>query len=158
VVRRWKRQGQVVVEMLLILPIFLTIVFSIMEIGHMAFWTIVVNHATYEVARIGAMTAIDRNGNGPRDVTADMQNRMGGMISGAMVTSYSEAHPFADRQAGVTNSDLVVTTTFPVKLVFPTSPFVFVPFSKGQCVMSSGGSTCKVAATVRMPIERPLPQ
>ena len=157
-VRRRTAQGQVVVEMLLILPIFLTIVFSIMEIGHMAFWTIVVNHATYEVARIGAMTAIDKNGNGPRDVTTDMQQKMGAMISGAKVTSYSEPHPFADNQAGVTNSDLVVTTTFPVKLVFPTSPFVFVPFSKGQCNMDSGGSTCNVTTTVRMPIERPLPQ
>src|SRR5207244_2560588 len=55
-VRREKRSGQVVVEMLLILPVFMTIVFIIMEIGYLSFQLIMLNHATYEVARIGGMT------------------------------------------------------------------------------------------------------
>ena len=50
------RSGQVMVEMLLILPVFLTIIFSIMEIGYISFQLILLNHATYEVARIGGMT------------------------------------------------------------------------------------------------------
>jgi Flp pilus assembly protein TadG len=156
VVRRMGRLGQVVVEMLLILPVFLTIVFSIMELGNMAFWVIVVNHATYEVARIGAMTAIDARGQGPRDVTSDMQTRMNGMVNGARVKSYSEPHSFADRQAGITNSDLVVTTTFPVQLVFPLSSLILS--SKAACPQGPGGGKCSIATTVRMPIERPLYQ
>src|ERR1035437_9743842 len=51
-----RRLGQVLVEMLLILPIFLTIIFTIMEIGYVSYRLIVLNHATYEVARIGGMT------------------------------------------------------------------------------------------------------
>lgn len=151
-----RRRGQVVVEMLLILPVFLTIVFSIMELGNMAFWVIVINHATYEVARIGAMTAIDKNGQGPRDVTADMQNKMSGMLAGASVRSYSEPHPFMDRQAGVYNNDLVVTTTYPVQLVFPLSSLILS--SKVACPQGPGGGRCFVSTTVRMPIERPLYQ
>ncbi len=54
--RRNRRTGQVVVEMILILPVFLGIVFTIMEIGNVSFRLIVLNHATYEVARIGGMT------------------------------------------------------------------------------------------------------
>ena len=158
-VRRGKglpSQGQVVVEMLLILPVFLSIVFSIMELGNMAFWVIVINHATYEVARIGAMTAIDKNGNGPHDVTSDMQTKMNGMLNGATVTSHSEPHDFADRQAGVTNADLVVTTTYPVQLVFPLSSMILS--SKAACPQGPNGGKCNVATTLRMPIERPLPQ
>ena len=61
-----RESGQVVVEMLLILPVFLAMVFLIMETGNISFRLIVLNHATYEVARIGGMTwsnpALGNNG------------------------------------------------------------------------------------------------
>ena len=142
------RLGQVVVEMLLILPVFLTIVFTIPETGHIAFWMIVLNHATYEVARIGALKAGPKPGDmnvNVKDVTGEMRNLMPTMIRGAKVESRKET-TLIDGQAGVQNYDLVVIATFDVPFVFPTSPIV----------LGKGRRFRTIRATVRMPIEQPL--
>lgn len=151
--RGLKRGGQVVVEMLLILPVFLTIVFTIMEMGHLAFWVIVLNHATYEVARIGAMRATPPDGGSPRDVTGVMQDFMSKIISTARVVSSKEP-TVEDRQAtqqgGIVhmNHDLVVTGIYEVRMVFPISSIILSnPRGSGRRV---------IRTTVRMPIERPL--
>ena len=51
------QNGQALVEIALIFPLFLIVVFGVMQIGQLAAMTIVVNHAAFEVARIGAITA-----------------------------------------------------------------------------------------------------
>ncbi len=50
-------RGQALVEIALIFPLFLIVVFGVMQIGQLAAMTIIVNHAAFEVARIGAITA-----------------------------------------------------------------------------------------------------
>ena len=134
--------------MLLILPVFLTIVFTIMEIGWLAFCVIMLNHATYEAARIGAMTATGPEGGEPRSVTARMQEVMSSIITSARVSARVEA-TVPDRQAGVTNHDLVVTGTNNVPLIFPISSILL------HKPASNIGHRW-INATVRMPIERPL--
>ena len=148
--KRWRsRPGQVVVEMLLILPVFLTIVFAIMEMGHLAFWVIVVNHATYEVARIGALRATPSSGGDPGDVNGVMETTFKGIIHSpsASVTSHVE-ETILDRQAGVMNHDLIVTGSHDVRLIFPLT----------SLMLSDRGvrGTRTIRTTVRMPIERPL--
>lgn len=144
-----KRLGQVVVEMLLILPIFLTIIFSIMEMGHLAFWVIVVNHATYESARIGAMRATPQSGGDPRNVNGLMQKVFSRIIKSdsARINSYIEETIY-DRQANIMNHDLVVTGSHDVKLVFPISNILLAN--------PRGSARRHISTTVRMPIERPL--
>jgi Flp pilus assembly protein TadG len=146
-----KGKGQVVVEMLLILPVFLTIVFSIMEMGHLAFWVIVLNHATYECARIGAMEATRQDGSGPRDVTAEMQGVMSRIIQTARIDPATHTEPtLTDPQANVQNNDLVVVGTYNAHLIFPISNLILAS--------PKGSGIRRLTAVVRMPIEQPLPR
>jgi hypothetical protein len=153
-----RKNGQVVVEMLLILPVFLTIVFSIMEMGHLAFWTIVINHATYESARIGSLLATGLDGGEPRDMKGTMNNKFVTMFptgaegvavirSPRIVQSFAQNTLFDD-QAKVMNNDLVVTGACDVRLIFPISSVILAN--------PRGSGWRRIDATVRMPIERPL--
>lgn len=143
----WKEKGQVMVETLLILPVFLTIVFTIMEMGYIAFWVIVLNHATFECARIGAMTAAGPSGT-PRDPTGTMQGILSQKIHGATLSA-TMVPTTPDPQAGITNQDLEVTSTYNVPLVFPLSSLILSNVH--------GQNVRKIQAVVDMPIEIPLP-
>lgn len=151
------RLGQVVVEMLLILPVFLTIVFTIMEMGYLAFWVIVLNHATYECARVGALLSTPPDGGDPRNVDRQMNEVMAQFMGGlgARVTSRTP-ETVLDRQADVTNHDLVVTGIYDVQFVFPISSLLMS--SPLLCPGGPGGGRCTIRTTVRMPIERPIMQ
>lgn len=155
--RQLKKMGQVVVEMLLILPVFLTIIFTIMEMGYLAFWVLMLNHATYECARVGALIATPPSGGEPRPVNGEMQQIMSRIITSptAVVNSYTEA-TVMDNQAGVMNHDLVVTGSYEVRFVFPLSSILMS--SPLLCPRGPGGGLCRINTTVRMPIERPLQQ
>ena len=150
--RLGKRGGQVVVEMLLILPVFLTIVFTIMEMGHVAFQMILLNHATYEVARIGAMTLIRDNGR-QRDCLTVVKPIMPRIIASAIATCGLEPTVYDD-QAQQQNFDMLVTGRNPIKLIFPLSSILMS--SKLLCPQGPGGGVCMISATVRMPVEQPL--
>jgi len=149
--------GQVVVEMLLILPVFFTIIFTIMELGHMAFWVIVLNHATYEVARLGSLTAGSNPGPSRQMAPTDVKGRMAGWMSQALrsatVDSRFEKTSF-DAQALRDNYDVVVTAKYPVRMVFPLSSILLS--SRLLCPQGPGFGRCYVTATVRMPVEQPL--
>lgn len=135
--------GQVVVEMLLILPVFLSMVFLIMETGNISFRLIVLNHATYEVARIGGMTwSIPSLGNNGK--MNDVMKRI--LPSAGVYCSKIETLP--DPQADQMNYDLVCTGQEPVQLIFPMSRVILAkPSGTGQRTLT---------AVVRMPIESPL--
>lgn len=141
--RRVGRKGQVIVEMLLILPVFLTIVFTIMEIGYVSFQLILLNHATYEVARIGGMTWTNPPGHGCGKLNEFMKQ----ILPAATVTCVMEK-TLTDPQAGNDNFDLILTGSEAVKLVFPISSIIL---SKPK-----GSGTRLLTATMRMPIEKPL--
>ncbi len=140
--------GQVMVETLLILPVFLTIVFTIMEMGYVAFWVIVLNHATFECARIGAMTAAGQTGS-VGNPTGTMQALLSQHIHGATLTSTLIPTLPDPQSGGLQNEDLEVTATFNVPLVFPLSGLILsnVP----------GQNVRQIQSVVDMPIEIPLP-
>ncbi|MBI5239685.1 MAG: pilus assembly protein [Elusimicrobia bacterium] len=152
--RRQGRSGQVLVEMLLVLPVFLTIVFTIMEMGYMSFQMILLNHATYEVARIGGMTHANSSGSIAAGCGTYLEGLMKKIILSASVDCKVENHPFQDTQAQTTNADLVVTGSNPIKFVFPLSSILMS--SKILCPQGPGGGWCTISAVVRMPIEKPL--
>jgi hypothetical protein len=143
-VKAESRSGQVVVEMLLILPIFLSIVFTIMEIGYVSFRLILLNHATYEAVRVGGMTY---SYHGIRETQANsVIHKIIPDLSRFECTTDQTMPP--DNQAGVPNSDLVCTATEDVSLIFPISSIIL---SKPR-----GTGKRRLVATVRMPIEVPL--
>lgn len=129
--------------MLLILPVFLTIVFTIMEIGYVSFQLILLNHATYEVARIGGMTTTSPPGHG----CDKLGNYMKQIIASATVSCKVEP-TLSDPQSGQENSDLVITGSNAIKLIFPISSVILA--------QPKGTGTRLLQAVVRMPIETPL--
>ncbi len=152
--RRAKR-GQTVVELLLVLPVFMLIVFLIMEVGMLAYQIILVNHATYEVARICALEA------GPKDsggsVNCDMTGRAQGLFTrilgnskdGILITGVGTGCTgnFADPQNGATYQDIEVRANFRLKLFFPMTSIV---------LGGDGEQRKTVSASLRMPIEHPV--
>jgi len=140
--------------MLLVLPVFLTIVFTIMEMGYMSFQMILLNHATYEVARIGAMTQVTSSGNMLGGCGPYLPGLMTRIIHSASVACKSE-QTGTDKQANdMPTYDLIVTGSNPIKFVFPLSSTLMS--SRPLCPQGPGGGWCTISATVRMPIERPL--
>jgi hypothetical protein len=137
------KSGQVVVEMLLILPVFLTIVFTIMEIGYVSFQLILLNHATYEVARIGGMTTTSPPGHGCGKLNEFMQQ----IILSATVVCGTEK-TLTDPQSGQDNFDLIITGRNNIKLIFPISSVILAK--------PKGTGMRLIEAVVRMPIESPL--
>jgi hypothetical protein len=132
--------------MLLILPVFLGIVFTIMEIGYLSFQEIVLNHATYEVARVGGMTWLLPSG-GP----AKLSSLMSSIIPIATVSCSTDQDPtMLDPQANLQNMDLVCTGSENVQLFFPIASIVLAK--------PAGSGKRTLTATVRMPIEQPLAQ
>lgn len=137
-----KRSGQVVVEMLLILPVFLGIVFTIMEIGYVSFQLILLNHATYETARVGGMTWFSPTGGAPKTT---------GVMKQILPNANVECVPdktLADPQAGQDNFDLVCTATEDVRLIFPISSIILAK--------PKGTGKRHLVTQVRMPIEQAL--
>ncbi|MCX5790175.1 MAG: pilus assembly protein [Elusimicrobia bacterium] len=148
------RKGQVIIEVLLVLPVFLWLVFMIMEIGHLAFRTILLHHAAYEVARYGSLT--DSNQKEPLTgggCNSPNPNRIGmeSIARRILPTSHVEVslrptQP-TDTQSQCTNYDLLVTIRQDVPMVFPMT---------GIWLADKGRRTRKMVATVPMPVEMPL--
>lgn len=153
---RAKKAGQVTVELLLVLPIFMLLLFFIMEMGNLGFQTILAHHCAYELARIGSLVAGPNGGDiGPGEITLDegranmkMQNVLQKMFPSSPGVSV-EGHgvqTLYDRQAGRMNWDWVVTLNYPARLIFPGSSYALSDPPK-----SSKKKMIKVM--VRMPIE-----
>ena len=151
------RLGQVVVEMILILPVFLTVVFTIMEMGYLAFWIIVLNHATYEAARVGALTAGPDPGMST-SVKANVDQTLDKVIKSVISTASAKGVKATvmphDRQADQDNYELIVTGSMNLTLVFPISRYLMS--SKMACPKGPGAGVCRIETSVRMPIEAPL--
>ena len=81
-----------------------------------------------------------------------MQGILGRVIASARVVAgqtRAESTVY-DNQAQVMNYDLVLTTTYPIPLIFPISNFLLS--------RPMGSQTRVIQVTVRAPIEQPLPQ
>ena len=143
--------GQVVVEVLLVLPVFLLLVFAIMEIGHLAFRTILLHHAAYEVARYGSLTC--PNTYRPSSSCPAPQpnaQAMGAVARKILPTAelaVSVRPTLTDLQERCMNYDLVVTLTQRVPMIFPMT---------GLILADKGTNGRTLRAAVPMPVERPL--
>lgn len=140
-----------IVEVLLILPVFLWLVFTTMEMGHLAFRAILLHHAAYEVARVGSLTAKPNQAlPGCIPPVADIQRMrsVGRRILPRCMVSARMEKTLLDPQEGCSNYDVVVTLRQAVPLVFPMTGFVL-----GK---PRGGRARVLEAQVRMPTERPL--
>ncbi|MBI5242643.1 MAG: pilus assembly protein [Elusimicrobia bacterium] len=143
--------GQVLVEVLLILPVFLFVVFTIMEIGFLAFHTILIHHAAYEAARVASLTASAHASATCSEpgLTGDYQAKViGPMFQGTASASARKVKTLRDPQEGCWNYDVVIDVTRTVPMVFPMTGFVLgnTPDRRARVL----------TASVRMPIERPL--
>lgn len=151
----WK--AQVVVELLLVLPVFFLMLFFIMELGLLAHKVIVVNHAAYEIARIGSLLA------GPHGGSRHTQSQINyskleavkceifGSICGEVYMNVSIEQTGYDPQVGPQhqNEDLIVSLNYPVRLVFPGPNYFLADPPRSRHIK-------RIKVVVRMPIEKPV--
>lgn len=153
--RRVARAGQVTIELLLVLPVFMLLLFFIMEMGNMGFQTILAHHCAYELARIGSLVAGPHGGNaGASSDSGKANQRMksalqkmfpqtpGVRVEGRIVQT------LYDKQSLETNEDLLVTLYYPAKLIFPGSSVALADHPKGLRIK-------RIVVKVRMPVEKP---
>ncbi len=149
---RLKKAGQVTIELLLVLPVFMLLLFFIMEMGNMGFNTILAHHCAYELARIGSLVAGPTgagSGGGQAVANMKMTKVLGQMFAASPNTSVDGVlvPTLKDPQSGQMGEDLVVTLKYRYKLIFPGSSQLLSDV-KGQRVKD-------IVVTVQMPVEKP---
>jgi len=158
-----KRAAQVTVELLLVLPVFMLMLFFIMELGNLAYQTILVHHCAYELARIGSLVAGPPGGSSSTTSNVGMaESKMRSVISKMFknpgqiqlavtseITGVDPQPKASSNPSTHTNEDLLVTLIFPAKLVFPGSSYFFSDPPKGRRIKN-------ITVKVRMPIEKPV--
>ena len=152
-----KRDGQTVIELILILPVFMMIIFVILEMGNLAYHTIMAHHVSYELARVGSMVGV-KNHSGPAD-TSRINSKMKEALQRIVGLRRASTMHFAarlettglDMQPGVEhlNEDIVVTLVYRVNLIYPLTSYIFADEPKRLGIK-------RIRAAVRMPVERPL--
>jgi Flp pilus assembly protein TadG len=151
-----KRDGQTVIELMLILPIFMMIIFVLLELGNLAYHTIMAHHVSYEIARVGSLVGVKKH-SGATDssrvngkMKEALNNMMGLRRAQQMQFSAVLQKTSVDPQVrSHDNEDLVVTLVYRVNLVYPLTSFLFADEPRRLGIK-------RIRATVRMPVERPL--
>jgi hypothetical protein len=161
---RSAKTGQVTVELLLVLPVFMLMLFFIMEMGSLAYQTILVNHCAYELARIGSLVAGPPGGSESDVSNIGLANSKMRVVLGRMfphntrnirlsvrrVVTGMDPQPMAGpNPQRHTNEDLEVTLVFPARLVFPGSSYFLADPPRDA-------RRRKITVRVRMPIEKPV--
>jgi len=146
--------------MILILPLFLMLVFTIMELGHLAFQTLLLNHAAFELARIGSLSAAPQPNEGFSPNMSRARNMMNGNLSkmyprrNTRLTERVEV-TLRDPQSKLNSSDLVVSLEHDCPLVFPMTHILLSNTNQKGFVMNRRSRTRMLSAEVRMPIQQP---
>lgn len=151
-----KSDGQTVVELVLILPVFMMIIFVILEMGSIAYHTILAHHISYELARVGSMVGV-RKASGQTDstrVASKMKEALNKAVGPAkaskmQISSVLQRTGRDPQVDGHVNEDLVVTLVYRIDLTFPLTSYIFADPPKKYGVK-------RIKASVRMPVERPL--
>lgn len=148
-----KRAGQVTAELMLILPVLMLMIFFILEYGNIAYHTIIANHASYEFARIGALVGANKP-SGRSNVStmntkiAMAKNKVFGadaqFIDVKVRVQTTGTDPMYQRHR---HEDVVVTVTYPVRLVFPGTSWLLASDPKRDGIR-------RIKATTRMPVEK----
>jgi len=148
-----RREGQITVELMLILPVLMLMIFFVLEYGNIAYHTIIANHASYEFARIGALVASTR----PSD-KANKSRAVKSINAAKLKVFGSEAHRITVK-VEIKNTgkdpmykkhrheDVIVTVTYPVRLAFPGTSWLLASEPKKDGMR-------KIRATTRMPVEK----
>ena len=150
---RRKREGQVTVELMLILPVLMLMIFFILEYGNIAYHTLIANHASYEFARIGALVGSTRPsgranvGQMKTKINIAKQKVFGAdaqRIGVGVRVQTTGTDPMYTRHQ---HEDVIVTVTYPVRLAFPGTSWLLASEPRKQGIR-------KITATTRMPIEK----
>lgn len=148
-----RREGQVVVELLLILPVLMLMVFFILEYGNIAYHTILANHASYEFARIGALTGTTKpSGKASTSlmvskINAAKQKVFGNdarHVSVQIKLQTTGTDPMYKKHQ---HEDVVVTVTYKTPLIFPGTSWLLASDPKREGFR-------RITATTRMPVEK----
>jgi len=149
------RGGQTLVELLVILPFFMLMLFAVLELGNIAYHTIVAHHAAYEMARVAGMVGVTKMG-GATDksrIDGKLQEQAAQMFAGSpdriSFTTRLETTNVDPQSAGHINEDVIVDVTYPMHLVFPGTSWLLADPPKYLGIKY-------LKASVRMPVERPL--
>ncbi len=147
------KRGQVTVELMLVLPVFMLVIFFVLEYGNLAYRTLILNHASYEFARIAALTGVDAP-SGPANRTTMMQKieqskrkvfgKEAERLSVQVKVETTGMDPMYKKHR---HQDVVVTLTYPVKLVFPGTSYIMADEPRREGIR-------KIQATARMPVEK----
>lgn len=148
-----RKHGQVTVELLLILPVFLLVIFFVLEYGNLAYRMLILNHASYEFARLAALTGVSVP-SGPANRTIMMQKiehskrkvfgKEAGRLSVQVKVEGTGIDPMYRKHR---HQDVIVTLTYPVKLVFPGTSYIMADEPRREGIR-------KIKATARMPVEK----
>ena len=151
-----KRDGQTVIELMLILHVFMMIIFVILELGNLAYHTILAHHVSYELARVGSLVGVKKPSGGTDSMRIntkmkDALNNMLGLrraqqMQFSAVLQKTSVDPQVKEHV---NEDLIVTLVYRVDLVFPLTSYIFADEPKKYGIK-------RIKASVRMPVERPL--
>jgi hypothetical protein len=155
--RRKLKKAQSTVELMLVLPVFFLLLFTIMEFGFIAHKVIVANHAAYEIARIGSLLAGPQGGSKNASSVIEtgklesVKCQIFGSACGEVKIYPSIDVTGYDPQVGTshTNEDFVITLVYPVHLIFPGPNYFLADAPKSRHIKN-------ITVKVRMPIEKPI--
>ncbi len=138
---------------MLILPVLMLMIFFILEYGNIAYHTIIANHASYEFARIGALSGVNKPSG--RANTGTMSNKINiakNKVFGAdaqritvkVKVQSTGTDPMYKKHR---HEDVIVTVVYPIRLAFPGTSWLLATEPKKDGIR-------KIEATTRMPIEK----
>jgi len=144
---RRRPKGQVLVEIVLVLPVFLFFMFLVMEICNICFQALLATHLAFECAHGAALADGPSNygsggGGGQGKATSVLQSKVGNR-PGVFVTVLTVGTG-TDPQTGRATKDLTAIVNWRVKFIFPGM----------QAIMTLGGFE-DLNISVPMTVETP---
>lgn len=103
-----RENGQALVEMALILPLFLLLLFAVIEMGRIGYAYITVSNAARAGGRVATIGAPDS------EITSSVQNAATSLDPANLTINITPAYALRQSGLGVT-----VQVTYPVQLVIP---------------------------------------
>ena len=148
-----RKRGQVTVELMLILPVFMLMIFFVLEYGNLAYRTLILNHASYEFARIGALVGANKPSGKPNKGTMASKinaakQRVFGVDSQRIqvrvdVRSTGKDPMYKKHQ----HDDVIVTVIYPIRLAFPGTSWLLATEPKKDGIR-------RIRVSTRMPVEK----
>lgn len=148
-----RRRGQVTVELMLILPVFILVIFFVLEYGNIAYRTIVLNHASYEFARIASLVGVDKpSGIANRTIMQQkiehskrkVFGREAERLTVQVKVETTGVDPMYKKHR---HQDVIVTVVYPLKLAFPGTSYILADEPRKNGIR-------KLTAKARMPVEK----